>query len=237
MQDEFVVDEPNRRKWNRIKREFRRVGPLRVLDVFAFRAYYKLFLAGSDRQWIGETVEQMKSEYPPLPEDLPRLHTRTPNSSEAEAFIQDLRPDFMIARCKYILKESIFSIPGFGTFVMHPGVCPEYRNAHGCFWALANGDREKVGLTLLQADKGVDTGPVYGYYRYPFDETEESHIRIQHRCLIENLARVADKFREIYAGKAEVIDTSGRDSQTWGQPWLSKHLAWKYNARRRSDNE
>jgi len=36
---------------------------------------------------------------------------------------------------------------------MHPGICPEYRNSHGCFWALANDDPERVGVTLLQIDK------------------------------------------------------------------------------------
>ena len=51
---------------------------------------------------------------------------------------------------------------------MHPGICPEYRNAHGCFWALANRDLNKVGMTLLRIDKGVDTGPTFGYYTYPY---------------------------------------------------------------------
>ena len=54
------------------------------------------------------------------------------------------------ARCKVILKEKIFGIPRVGTFVMHPGICPEYRNAHGCFWALVRRDLERVGMTLLR---------------------------------------------------------------------------------------
>jgi len=40
-------------------------------------------------------------------------------------------------------------------FVLHPGICPEYRNAHGCFWALVNRDLARVGVTLLRADRGV----------------------------------------------------------------------------------
>ena len=47
---------------------------------------------------------------------------------------------------------------------MHPGICPEYRNSHGCFWALARRDLDHVGATLLQIDEGSDTGPVYAYY-------------------------------------------------------------------------
>src|SRR6266850_2200283 len=50
--------------------------------------------------------------------------------------------DRVRARCKTLLAEQTFSIPRLGTFVIHPGICPEYRNAHGCFWALANGEPE-----------------------------------------------------------------------------------------------
>ena len=70
---------------------------------------------------------------------------------------------------------------------MHPGVCPEYRNAHGCFWALANGDAERVGMTLLKVDAGVDTGPVYGYYGCRYDESRDSHVVIQSRVVFDNL--------------------------------------------------
>jgi methionyl-tRNA formyltransferase len=119
-----------------------------------------------------------------------------------------------------------------GTFVMHPGVCPEYRNAHGCFWALAEGDRARVGMTLLKVDRGVDTGPVYGYYSYDFDELNESHVRVQHRVVLENLDALRSKLLEIYEGRAEPLDTRGRRSAVWGQPWLSRHLAIRRRARR-----
>ena len=38
-------------------------------------------------------------------------------------------PDLVIARCKTLLASRVFSIPPLGTYVMHPGICPEYRNA------------------------------------------------------------------------------------------------------------
>jgi methionyl-tRNA formyltransferase len=121
---------------------------------------------------------------------------------------------------------------------MHPGVCPEYRNAHGCFWALAQGDLQNVGMTLLKVDKGIDTGPVYGYFSYPYDECDESHIVIQHRTVFENLNSLRDKLLEIEKGSAIPVDTAGRKSGAWGQPWLSRYWAWKNAARQRAkDNE
>ena len=121
--------------------------------------------------------------------------------------MKDVRPDIVIARCKSLLKESVFTIPTKGTFVMHPGICPQYRNAHGCFWALAKNDRQNVGMTLLKIDKGVDTGPVYGYYRCEFDEQRDSHHVIQHKVVFDNLDSLGQKLTEIQRGTAQTIDT------------------------------
>ena len=114
---------------------------------------------------------------------------------------------------------------------MHPGITPEYRNSHGCFWALANRDLERVGMTLLKIDAGVDTGPVYGYFTYEFDERRESHIVIQKRMVLENLDAVRDQLVAVQRGEAEAIPTEGRTSAAWGQPWLSKYVRWKLAAR------
>jgi folate-dependent phosphoribosylglycinamide formyltransferase PurN len=226
-----VLREKGQRMRRRIRREMERVGPWRFLDVLAFRLYYRLFLAARDSRWQERKLEELRRVYPQL-KDVPALVTHSPNSIEAEQFIKRLAPDIVVARCKTLLKESIFSIASRGTFVMHPGVCPEYRNAHGCFWALASGDVERVGMTLLRIDKGIDTGPVYGYYSYPFDEKTESHIGIQHRVVLENLPALERKLCEIYAGTATALDTAGRESATWGQPWLTSYLSWKRRARR-----
>jgi len=230
----IVLRETRRQVRNRIKREIKRVGAIRFLDILALRVYYKFFLSKKDQVWQNRKLDDLCSHYKNLREDIPILYTHSPNSSEAEVFIRNLSPDIMLARCKTLLKENIFTIPSQGTLVMHPGICPEYRNAHGCFWALANDDLEKVGMTLLRIDKGVDTGPSFGYYSYEFDEVNESHIVIQYRVVFENLAELQDKLVEIYNGVASPLDTSGRPSAIWGQPWLTDYLKWKYKAKRRA---
>lgn len=231
----LMLRENKQRLRRRIRREVKRVGAARFLDVLAFRLHYKLFQAQRDQKWEEAKLEELRRAYP-QPPDAPVLLTNSPNSAEAEAFIKEAAPDIMIARCKTLLKEQIFSIPAKGTFVMHPGVCPEYRNAHGCFWALARGDGERVGMTLLRVDKGVDTGPVYGYYSYGFDELNESHNVIQHRVVLENLPALERKLVEIADGQAQPLSTNGRTSGTWGQPWLTSYLRWKRRAHRAHRN-
>jgi methionyl-tRNA formyltransferase len=227
-----IIQEPPSRMWRRVRRELKRIGFIRFLDALAFRLFYRIFTADEDRRWEREQLRQKCLLYPEISPDIAILKTSSPNSQETEALISRLNPDIILARCKTLLKESIFSIAAKGTFVMHPGICPEYRNAHGCFWALANRDLNKVGMTLLRIDKGVDTGPPFGYYTYPFDEVHESHIVIQRRVVLENLDVLRNKFAEIFAGTAVPLSTTGRTSATWGQPWLTKYLQWKSRAKR-----
>ena len=228
-----VLTEGKRQLWRRIHREISRSGLLRFGDVLVFRLYYSLCIASKDRKWELHKLDELCRVYSPLPQGLPILGAESPNTTEVEAFIRKLEPDIMVARCKRLLNHNIFAIPSKGTFVLHAGICPEYRNAHGCFWALANGDLNKVGMTLLRIDKGVDTGPVYGYFTYPFDEVGESHFIIQNRVVFDNLDLLQGKLSDIYRGEALPLDTSNRPSAVWGQPRFTSYLKWKYQARRR----
>src|SRR4029453_13492898 len=133
---------------------------------------------------------------------VPRLIVADPNSEEAGSFLTTLKPDLLLARCKFLLKPEVFNAPGKGTFVLHPGICPEYRNAHGCFWALVNRDHERVGMTLLRVDKGVDTGPVYLQSSYGLDEVNESHNVIQYRAVMENLDAIGRTLTALSRGEA-----------------------------------
>ncbi len=227
-----ILQEPSNLKWKRLKRERRRVGTARLLDVLAFRFWYRVFHATGDERWKDTRLGALRHRFPAV--DAPTLVTPSPNSAESERFIRDARPDIVIALCKNLIKESVFSIPTSGTFVLHPGICPEYRNAHGCFWALASDDLERVGMTLLRIDKGIDTGPVFGWFRYAFDEVNESHIVIQHRVVLDNLDAIAAKFLAIWRGDARPMPVANRGSAEWGQPWLTKWLRWKRAARLRA---
>jgi CheY-like chemotaxis protein len=226
-----VLGEPRRRLWGRLRHERKRVGTPRLLDVAAFRLYARLVLAGRDRDWERRAMGDFAARYPALDREVPVLHAASPNAPEVERFVAERRPDLVLARCRTLLDESIFSLPAGGTYVMHPGVTPEYRNSHGCFWALANRDYGRVGMTLLRIDAGVDTGPVYGYYSYPYDERAESHTVIQKRMVLENLDAVRDRLLDIHRGDATPLDTTGRASAVWGQPWLTSYLRWRWHTR------
>jgi folate-dependent phosphoribosylglycinamide formyltransferase PurN len=226
-----ALREPRRALLRRARREVRRVGLLRFLDVLAFRLYYGLRLAAADRAWIDGAVAGLRARYPADLAVVPRLEATSPNAREVRAFLEGVRPDLVIARCKVILRREIFAIPPGGTFVLHPGICPEYRNAHGCFWALARRDVARVGMTLLRIDEGVDTGPMFLQASTAIDEVRESHVVVQYRVVLDNLDVIRDALLEAWRG-ATPLDARGRRSAAWGQPWLTAYLGWKRAARR-----
>jgi methionyl-tRNA formyltransferase len=120
--------------------------------------------------------------------------------------------------------------------VLHPGICPEYRNAHGCFWALVNRDLDRVGMTLLRVDPGIDTGPIFFHGTCDIDEVRESHTVIQYRAVLDNLEPIGRTLLALCRGEdVQPVSTAGRHSATWGQPRLTSYLRWKWIARRSRD--
>ena len=221
------------RRWRAVRREMRRVGPWGLLDVVAFRALARVVHGRRDREWEEAQLDRLRKRYPADLSQVPTLTVSSPNSAEARAFVEAVQPDLAIARCKVLLDRAIYEIPRTGTFVLHPGICPEYRNAHGCFWALANRDISRVGMTLLRIDAGIDTGPVYLHGTCDYDERRDSHIVIQQRAVVENLDAIGHTLTALARGEdVEPINTEGRRSAVWGQPRLTHYLRWKLAARR-----
>ena len=81
-----------------------------------------------------------------LPEAVERL-----KSTDADVYV--------VAAFGQILSEEILNIPRFGCINIHASLLPEYRGAAPIQWSILNGDK-KTGITIMQMDKGVDTGDI-----------------------------------------------------------------------------
>jgi methionyl-tRNA formyltransferase len=60
----------------------------------------------------------------------------------------------------------VLDAPRLGCVNLHASLLPKYRGAAPIQWAIINGERE-TGITLMQMDDGLDTGPVYCERRIP----------------------------------------------------------------------
>jgi methionyl-tRNA formyltransferase len=59
-----------------------------------------------------------------------------------------------------ILPRDVLEVPERGSVNLHASLLPRYRGAAPIEWAIARGE-EQTGISLMQMDEGLDTGPVY----------------------------------------------------------------------------
>ncbi|HQP35100.1 MAG TPA: methionyl-tRNA formyltransferase [Polyangiaceae bacterium] len=72
-----------------------------------------------------------------------------------------------------ILPPAVLDAPSRGCMNLHASLLPKYRGASPITWAVVHGERE-TGISLMQMDAGLDTGPVYAMRRITIDSNETS---------------------------------------------------------------
>ncbi len=65
----------------------------------------------------------------------------------------------MIIAYGQIIPARLIAIPRLGWINLHGSLLPKYRGAAPIHWAIANGET-RTGLTTMQIDAGLDTGPM-----------------------------------------------------------------------------
>ena len=103
-----------------------------------------------------------------------------PENVKEDAFLKELSkygPD-IIALTAYgkLLPESIINLPPLGTINVHGSLLPKYRGAAPIQWALINGETE-TGVTIMQMDKGMDTGDILLREKLPIEPEDPAGSR------------------------------------------------------------
>jgi methionyl-tRNA formyltransferase len=90
------------------------------------------------------------------------LHVYQPETIKSESsqdFLKRVAPDaVVIIAYGQIIPARLLAIPRLGWLNLHASLLPKYRGAAPIHWAIANGETV-TGLTTMQIDKGMDTGP------------------------------------------------------------------------------
>jgi methionyl-tRNA formyltransferase len=120
---------------------------------------------------------------------------RTP---EAQAAFQALAPDAaVVAAYGLILPQAILDVPRLGCLNVHASLLPRWRGAAPIQRALLAGDGE-TGITIMQMDAGLDTGPMLMQARVPIGpettaaELHEALAALGARLVVQALAGLAD---------------------------------------------
>jgi methionyl-tRNA formyltransferase len=89
---------------------------------------------------------------------------RTP---EFAAWARDAQADVaLVIAYGRILPPAVLEAPRRGCLNLHASILPRYRGAAPITWAIVRGERE-TGISLMQMDEGMDTGPVFSIHRLP----------------------------------------------------------------------
>ncbi len=104
---------------------------------------------------------------------LPVFQPERIRTQEAQARIREVGADAMVVVAYgQILPASLLDAPRLGTLNVHASLLPRHRGPAPVEWSILSADTE-TGVTIMQMDAGVDTGPILAQERVPIaaDET------------------------------------------------------------------
>jgi methionyl-tRNA formyltransferase len=107
----------------------------------------------------GQHVSSSAVKEAALADNLHVYQPETIKSDSAQEFLKRVAPDaVVIIAYGQIIPARLLTIPRLGWINLHASLLPRYRGAAPIHWAIANGETT-TGLTTMQIDAGMDTGP------------------------------------------------------------------------------
>jgi methionyl-tRNA formyltransferase len=166
---------------------------------------------------------------------LPVVQPLKIRTGEFAAWMREQRADVAVVLAYgRILPPDVLECPRRGCLNLHASILPRYRGAAPITWAIVRGEAE-TGVSLMQMDAGLDTGPVFAARTVTIgaDETAEE--------LAVRLGKVAAEMVEgelLRAIRGEIQATAQRDEQATLAPILKKEdgkIDWNASARQIHD--
>ncbi len=151
-------------------------------------------------------------------------------SDSAYDFFRRVVPDtVVIIAYGQIIPQRLIEIPRFGWINLHASLLPKYRGAAPIHWAIIRGEM-RTGLTTMQIDAGLDTGPIL-LQREMEIGPDETAPELAARMAEEGAALIADTLGKFERG--EIIPRPQDHSQASVAPMLKKkdgRIDWRWPA-------
>jgi methionyl-tRNA formyltransferase len=116
------------------------------------------------------------------------------NHPDVVKLARELEPDLICVFGTSLIRGPLLSQGRLGIVNLHGGLSPEYRGADCTFWALHNGEPDKVGCTLHFIDSGIDTGRLIAHVS-PEVRDGDSELELFWRAVRDS----ADVYAEVVA--------------------------------------
>lgn len=144
------------------------------------------------------------------------------NHQKVVDLVKKYNPDIIAVFGTSLIRGELLNHGKFGIVNLHGGLSPHYRGADCTFWALYNGEPERVGCTLHFINEGIDTGNLIAHVRpevYP-DDSEDS-------LFWRGVKSSADVYIELFE-RLEKGETFGQVQNERGQLYQVKDRLLKH---------
>ncbi len=113
-----------------------------------------------------------------LAHQIPIFQPASLKDPDAQQTLKNLQADVMIvAAYGLLLPQKVLDMPRYGCINIHPSLLPRWRGAAPIPRPIEAGDLE-TGVTIMQLDAGLDTGPIWtqtAYLMQPDETTQSLH--------------------------------------------------------------
>ncbi len=179
-------------------------------------------LSYAARERLGEIALEYGLDDSPIAE----AHVQQVQSVNAPVTIAALRANspkvVVVNGTRIIAKKVLGSVPAI--FInTHAGITPKYRGAHGGYWALANGDPDRCGVTIHLVDPGIDTRAIVAQAIIA-PTTQDSFVTCPYLQLAAGLPLLVDAVSKALDGRLTVQAAKG-ESAVWYHPGALQYLA------------
>jgi methionyl-tRNA formyltransferase len=167
-----------------------------------------------------------------LEANIPIFQPEKIKAEEAFEYLQQIAADaVVIIAYGQIIPARLITIPRLGWINLHGSLLPKYRGAAPINWAIINGET-RTGLTTMQINPGMDTGPMLLKYETEIGP-DETAPQLAARLAEAGAPLMVETLRKFASGEIQPIPQD--DSQKTFAPLLKKEhglVDWSLSAQR-----
>jgi methionyl-tRNA formyltransferase len=146
---------------------------------------------GRGRRLLMSPIKQLALE-----KNIPVCQPKTLRDSEEQKKLAVWQPELMVVVAYgLILPQAVLSIPTLGCINVHASLLPRWRGAAPIQRAILAGDKN-TGISIMQMDAGLDTGPILQKVTCPIEKTDTSQTlqdrlaKLGARALLTSLSAI-----------------------------------------------
>lgn len=162
--------------------------------------------------------------------DIPVFQPVKVRAPEAVETLREYGADvFIVAAFGQILSEEILTMPRYGCINIHASLLPKYRGSAPIQQVILDGEKE-TGITIMQMDKGIDTGDMLLQSVVPIAE-KETGDSLHDKLADEGARLIVEALQKLEAG--ELVPRKQNDEESCYVKMLEKYMGridWRKSA-------